>query len=86
MRCSRAAAFIWLLLVPPLTNDVLPSSDPHAPLPHWEVESSLETADDCETARREFEAFYQEALMFYGVCVSDGDPRLNSDADESPFS
>ena len=88
MRCSLAAAlgFTWLLLVPPLSDDVPPSSDPHAPLGRWEVESAHRSAGDCEEARKEFDVFYEDALMFFGVCVSDQDPRLKSDPEDSPFS
>jgi len=82
MSCCRAAAvgFTWLLLAPPLTNDSPPSADPHAPLSRWEVESPHESADECEQARREFQALYEDALMFYAVCVSDRDPRLRAPA------
>ena len=79
--CRLAAVvFAWLLLVPPLSNDVPPSSNPHAPLAHWALESSHESAGDCEEARRDFEVLYQDALMFYGVCVSQSDPRLNPES------
>jgi hypothetical protein len=88
MSCRRAAAvaFIWFLLVPPLNDDDPPSSNPHAPLPGWEVESAHESAGECEEAREDFQAFYQEALMFYGVCVSDRDPRLRPHRQRPPAS
>ena len=66
----------WLLLVPPLTNDVPPSSDPHAPLARWQLESEHDSAGDCEQARRDFQSLYEDALVFYAICVAEQDPRL----------
>jgi hypothetical protein len=83
-RCFLTPLALWYLLVPPLTHDVPPTSDPHAPLSRWEVQSTHASARDCEDARRDFDAMYGAALVFDAQCVSANDPRLaGADDDDS---
>jgi hypothetical protein len=70
----------WYLLTPPLTRDSPPSTDLRAPLSHWDA-VGYETGSDCEDARRDFKALYEEALIFSAICVPSADPRLQLDED-----
>jgi hypothetical protein len=77
----------WYLMTPPLASDG--SLDSRAPLSRWNIDSSYDTADDCQGIVSAFARMYPNLKedgapitkakvwpAVNGKCISTDDPRL----------
>ncbi len=94
MRLVHAAALAltgWYLVIPPAQNTEDPRVDAEAPLSQWQVESSYDTAAQCEAARAEARKpirwpaeqgkfakldAYDNLAHEMATCIATDDPRL----------
>jgi hypothetical protein len=90
MKLRHAAALTlvgWYLMVPPGASDG--RLDLQAPISRWEIESSYDTADDCQGVIDGMVRLYptlkeegvgltkaQALLTLNGKCIATDDPRL----------
>jgi hypothetical protein len=90
LRHAAALALVgWYLMIPPLVGDPF-YIDHTARLSEWKIESSYDTAEQCESARKRKSGdsglsgqilepgsrAMMDAALGYAQCVANDDPRL----------